>query len=86
MKDKRQYQAELRLTALFQQLLRELDLPLEYGDDKAINFKRQQVGVRLREAFVEGGKLVDESWREREMKRIWPDAVRHEPQPSGEGK
>ena len=61
-------QTELRLTFLFQQLLQELELPTDYGDDKALNFKRQQVGVRLREAFAEGQalayKLTHESQRE----------------------
>lgn len=60
--DRLKYNAELQLTAIFQALLRELELPLEYPhkDDQknlAISFKRQQVGVRLREVFEQGREL-----------------------------
>jgi hypothetical protein len=71
---RKRYNAELRLTALFQQCLRDLNLPLNYLHTEAgkeTDFKRQQVGVHLREAFNFGMALGQEIQQQRDFDARW---------------
>lgn len=70
---KRRIRNEAQLTSLFQACLRDLGLPLEYlhtKKGKGTDFKRQQVGVRMKEAYDLGRKHAEAEFLDRIRKEL----------------